>query len=337
MNILTLDAFSEYLISKKLSSEQISAANKIVDAFCLFVGKNHEDFAHLTNDTFYKFASEMIEEETNSYENFVALLYYGYFLNHHVLIIAVMETLDGCEMFPNLDTQLQDQYGKDFSNRMFEGIEVPPLGSHPKSRPAVIKKVVHRIISALGPEESVKFFKPGLRDKYPASYVAPHKLFQETQDLDEFLKLKHQNFIDTLTKHYKENTLFFSQPITPAVLEFAQNDQKISTGVREGDRIVMTKIPYMADLALNATDVRERNYYICHNPLIREALRDELHPIDPIFCNCSGGFMKNFWEAVFEMPVDVELLESAIQGQSLCKFAIHIPPVIMETMVKVDK
>ncbi|MHA1123946.1 MAG: DUF6144 family protein [Candidatus Heimdallarchaeota archaeon] len=52
--------------------------------------------------------------------------------------------------------------------------------------------------------------------------------------------------------------------------------------------------------------------------------------MSPIFCNCSGGYLKNFWEAIFDCPVDVELLDSVIMGGDFCRFAIHLPPEIIE-------
>ena len=64
--------------------------------------------------------------------------------------------------------------------------------------------------------------------------------------------------------------------------------------------------------------------------MIREALLEEDQPIDPIFCNCSGGFIKNYWEAVLECSVDVELLDSVIKGGKFCEFAIHLPAEIVE-------
>ena len=241
-----------------------------------------------------------------------------------------METLDGREMFPNLSKQLIEKFGQEFRDEIFTGVELPPLGLHPKKKPAIIKILVNRIIEKLGPEKSVEFFKPGLRDKYPDSYVKGRETFQKSQNIDKLLKIKHQALVDNLTKHYEANTLFFAQPVTKEVLEFVKNDQKISAGIREGNKILMKKIPCMTSMALSETDKRKRNYYVCHNPMIREALLEEDRPIDPIFCNCSGGFIKNYWESVLECPVDVELFDSVIKGGKFCEFAIHLPPKIVE-------
>ena len=83
---------------------------------------------------------------------------------------------------------------------------------------------------------------------------------------------------------------------------------------------------------IEETDKRKKRYYYCHCPWVREALKEEDQPVSPIFCNCSGGYYKNYWEAVLDHSVKVELLESVIKGDSVCKFALHLPQEIMETL-----
>jgi predicted hydrocarbon binding protein len=41
------------------------------------------------------------------------------------------------------------------------------------------------------------------------------------------------------------------------------------------------------------------------------------------YCNCSRGWLLELFEQVFEKPVKVELLQSAIQGAANCKFVIY--------------
>ena len=45
--------------------------------------------------------------------------------------------------------------------------------------------------------------------------------------------------------------------------------------------------------------------------------------VSSTYCNCSKGFVKKFWEGVFEKPVKVDLVQSAISGASECKFVIE--------------
>ncbi|MHA1474688.1 MAG: hypothetical protein ACTSQ5_05830 [Promethearchaeota archaeon] len=327
---MTLNGFKDFLEQKNTSMEKITNALTIIEQFESFLHKIGSDLTTITYDNVYDFSTKLIQENINTYQNFVYVLYFGYYLNNHDIVNAIMETLDGREMFPNLSKQLIEKFGQEFHDNIFSGIELPPLGLPPKKKPEIIKKLVSRIIEKLGPEKSIEFFKPGLRNKYPDSYVKGRDSFRKSQNIDELLKIKHQTLVDNLTKHYEANTLFFAQPVTSEVLEFVKNDQKIGAGIRKGNKILMKKIPCMTSMALSETDNRKRNYYVCHNPMIREALLEEDNPIDPIFCNCSGGFIKNYWEGVLECPIDVELLDSVIKGDKFCEFVIHLPAEIVE-------
>ncbi|WP_371802920.1 DUF6144 family protein [Candidatus Lokiarchaeum ossiferum] len=327
---MTLSKYIEYLTQKNISSEKCEAALSLMQDFETYLHSVGADARNITYDLVQNFVAQMIERRINTEQNFVYILYYGYYLNNFEIINAIMEIIDGGEMFPNLSKQLIAKFGQNFHDEIFTDVELPPLGTHPKKKPEIAKILVSRIIDKLGPEKSVQFFKTGLRDKYPQAYVKGHETFKKLQNVDELLKIKHQTLVENLTKCFNENSLFFTQPVTGEVLDFVKSDQSISAGIRKGDTIYMKKIPYMTNKVLEETDQRKRNYYVCHNPMIREAFLEEDQPIDPIFCNCSGGFMKNYWEAVLDCEVDVELLDSVMMGGKFCEFAIHLPSEIVE-------
>ncbi len=60
----------------------------------------------------------------------------------------------------------------------------------------------------------------------------------------------------------------------------------------------------------------------CYCSLLRGLPKDE--KISNTYCNCSKGFAKKFWENVLERPVQVELIHSAVSGDTECKFAIYL-------------
>ena len=43
------------------------------------------------------------------------------------------------------------------------------------------------------------------------------------------------------------------------------------------------------------------------------------------FCNCSAGWYKLYWDQLFEKPVRIEPVKTALKGDFECKFVIHIP------------
>jgi hypothetical protein len=45
--------------------------------------------------------------------------------------------------------------------------------------------------------------------------------------------------------------------------------------------------------------------------------------VSPTYCHCSEGFVKDYWQAVLDRPVEVKILESAIAGGNQCAFEIR--------------
>ena len=95
--------------------------------------------------------------------------------------------------------------------------------------------------------------------------------------------------------------------------------------MRDSGTIHITKIPYQTDAYLKEPDVQRRRYLACHCPWARESiLRPGTGP-SARFCQCSAGFEKRSWDAVFDQPVRVEVVKSALQGDQICEFSVRIP------------
>ncbi len=99
-----------------------------------------------------------------------------------------------------------------------------------------------------------------------------------------------------------------------------------SAGIRQGNTIVATKIPKSGHLIeyMNETDPEIRRQYYCHCPRVREAVKDNLMILST-YCYCGAGFYKGIWEEILQRPVEVEVLESVLSGDEVCKIAIYLP------------
>jgi len=60
----------------------------------------------------------------------------------------------------------------------------------------------------------------------------------------------------------------------------------------------------------------------CYCGLMRHLPLEEV--VSPTYCQCSKGFVAQFWEAVLGRPVKVDVLESALTGARECRFAIWL-------------
>ena len=101
-------------------------------------------------------------------------------------------------------------------------------------------------------------------------------------------------------------------------------------GVIRGSTIIATKIPKSGDLItyMEETDPGRRRQLYCHCPRIREILRDSEggwpERVAETYCYCGAGFYKGIWEEILQAPVSVDVLESVLMGDEVCKFAVQI-------------
>jgi predicted hydrocarbon binding protein len=97
-------------------------------------------------------------------------------------------------------------------------------------------------------------------------------------------------------------------------------------GILDGNRILATKIPKSGYLAayMEETDPEKRRQYYCHCPRVREILKtQESLPVS--YCYCGAGFYKGIWEEILQEPVEVEVLESVLDGAEVCSIAVYLP------------
>jgi len=97
-------------------------------------------------------------------------------------------------------------------------------------------------------------------------------------------------------------------------------------GVKEENKIIATKIPFEIKKYLEETDPQKKRYYYCHCPRIREAIRLHNPRISRTYCYCGAGFYKDLWEKILQRPIEVEVIQTVLEGNDVCKIAIQLPP-----------
>lgn len=328
------DGFIKFAEEQKFEKSVIDASIRNIQDFNHFLQKSKKDIDSASYDDFYEYSTHLISTRTNTPDNYLGILRYGYFKKKNDLIIAAMEVLDGSEVIENFSQRLINEFGEDLRDKIFKGIDLPPLGLHPKKKPAYMKKVVQKFEEKVGTAQCAQFLNKGLRDRYEEWRRPDREKYLKSKNIDAFLEDKRRGFIGELKKHYKEKALFFTQEITREVLEYVKNDPHIETGVREGDIIIIKKIPHMAKEYLQETDEQKKRYFYCHCPWVKEAFRESIKPISHVFCNCSAGYYKAYWEIVLGQPVEVEVLESLLTGAPSCRFAVQLPKDIVQIVTK---
>ncbi len=310
--------FRGFLQERQFAPEQ-------VDAFAAFVEKFAEaQGAGAPVEAFGPFSRRMIEEHTNTRENYRAIALYGRFLKDNALLLAAIELADGCEVLDNLYRKTGETLGEARRDEIFAGVTPAPVGTPNTEKPAAMQAMLAKL-EAAEPEACRRIVESGLRDLPDEHYAADKELFEQSADIDEYLWLKKQALLAELQRIQQEGGLYFNQEITDEVLEYVRRDPEIGQGVRVGNTIYESKIPYQAKEYLAATDADEKRYYYCHCPWVKESLRQGHSNISPVFCRCSAAYMRKPWEVIFGRKLQADVLESVLQGDLRCRFAIHLP------------
>lgn len=325
---MDLAKFKSLLIESNFDKERMNIAINLITEFNDFLSKNKQTVQKCSYEDFYQFSNKMIDSNSNDYDNYIHILRYARFIDNKNLIIAIMEIVDGAEMIENFAERLEKQYGRLIKDDVFRVSGIPPLGIHPKDRPIITMGLVDRLIENISEKRAQKFLNEGLRDKYADWYKMAREKYLKAGSLDKFLEVKKQNFKQTLMTHMKDQSLFFTQKIDEDVMNYVSERSTIESGTREGNILTVSKIPYMTKQFLEAkknNDKLKMKYFYCHNPWFREGILDESIEINPICCQISCGYYKDYWEGVLEKPVQVELTGSVLFGDDECTFDIHLP------------
>jgi len=166
-------------------------------------------------------------------------------------------------------------------------------------------------------EPTGKRIMTGCACRYPVSELQEiRQTYADTGDLDRVHTMLQQEF-----EAFLQGTLELEQTMIEEVIKRGWG----LAGVLEGDTIIATKIPKSGFLVeyLNESDhVRRRQYY-CHCPRVRDML-EYGGTLPQLYCYCGAGFYQGIWEYILQRPVQVEMLESVLDGGEVCKIAIHL-------------
>jgi hypothetical protein len=330
-NEYQLEQFRSFLLEKNVPETEIPSLLEAINGFLKFLEEKNEGISSFSYGNLIEYADQLAlnDEPAARYLIIGLWRYFPFIKAHH----HMEELLDIAESYPAMDTlsdRIADWYGEAVRKEIFHGIEIPPLGARPEKKPQVTKLVMKRLEEKLGEEKTIR---PCLHGGSPVG--TDKKKFQELKDLDQFLTLKRQDFLSEVEQHKNDGTAMFAQLVDDEVLKYVKTIPTMGAGVRSDDKIIITKVPYQIKRFLTVDSNHMKRYYWCYCPWVRGAIKDGTEQeISPNFCYCSGGFFKLYWDEIFNQPINVEPLQTALRGDLVCKFAIEIPPKIMEEYVQ---
>jgi hypothetical protein len=267
----------------------------------------------------------LIARKWNSERRLIALARYFHVVGNDPAYIYLVSLIGPRGILPALDKRVASIAGEDARTKVFHGIKEPPLGSPPGDWPAITKRVVGRLEAELEPEACRKALAGNLHRVPVSAFREQKELFAKSSGIDDFLKKMHERSVAEIESFMKSGRLWYEQEITPEVVALVRGNQELLSGVRQGDKIYMTKIPYDPKGWLVEKDPLRRRYLACHCPLARASIMTGKDRVPGTWCYCSAGFEKLLFDVVFGEEVEAEVLESVLAGYGRCRFAITIP------------
>jgi hypothetical protein len=166
-------------------------------------------------------------------------------------------------------------------------------------------------LDALVGEKERRDIMAGCACQYPKSELQEaRQVYESTGDID----LAHQK-LQELFESFLRDVLALDDDLFAEIVRRGWG----LAGIRHGATISGFLVEYMRE-----TDPGKRRRLYCHCPRIREMLKTS-EEISATYCYCGAGFYKDIWEEILQKPVEVEVLESVLQGDEACKIAIHLP------------
>jgi len=212
---------------------------------------------------------------------------------------------------------LEETAGEEIRDEVLQGSE--GLSSHSDRQDVIAwSKGAMERLDALVAEAKRREIMTGCACQYPKSALQGiRKQYEATGDVDLAVQMLQEQF---------ESLLRDSLGLDDELVEEIVSRGWGSAGIKKGNTIIATKIPKSGYLVeyMKETDPEKRRQYYCHCPRIRDVLKTS-ETIPPTYCYCGAGFYKGIWEEILQEPVDVELLESVLKGDEVCKVAIYLP------------
>jgi hypothetical protein len=329
MKNMNIEEYREYLKGQDIPDDTIEEHTAIIGDFVKFLTEFglKETTATAGKEEVERFTRKLIAEGRNTLENFSRLCDFTNWLGHRQLYVALIEVTDCHNALEVLAEKIEERHGREVHDRIFREA-LPPLGADEKERCAYTQTMMEHMAQQISPEETrAAWFQ--VQHGIPAgvwrkSDLADKEKYRQCgKNIDEFLDLKRRERNTLLTRLRDEKKLWYTIEITDEVLGFVKSDPEMEGGRREGNKIYITKIPYNANRYLHATDARMKRYYACHCPLVREAILND-QPISPDICNCSLGHASHYL-AGLDQELKGEVLESAVKGDTRCRFVFYLP------------
>jgi hypothetical protein len=308
-------------------NEKLEDIEKALQTIINFEQYSNKEIEETTIDDIYAYSNHLIEQNQNTYENYIHIARYYYYIDKKEEYIHMTKYFNAHGVFENIIERIGTYESKEKQQEIIKNTVLPPFGTDALDMPKYTKDFVDKLNKYLPKESCIKILAGNNHRINPKGFDKEKEFYQESKSLKDYLKERHNRKVEELEQHYKNNQVWFEQVITQDAIDYVKSNQEILSGVLENDKLYITKIPYDIKNFLEETDDTMKKYYACHCTFVRENIKNKTEDIDKDWCYCSAGFAKFPFETIFDQELNIKLLKTPLDGDYICRFEIDLSNV----------
>jgi hypothetical protein len=282
----------------------------------------------LKTDILDQFIEQLVLENRNTKDAFVAMMRYFKVTKQHELFVRLTQYTGALDVLESIYSKMEKVIGKEKTESIKNAFPVPPLGTEIISLNRHTKRFVDHLKTQMNDHELQRI----LTDNHhliPRSSFQKERLYYEASEtLEDYLKDMHERHIQELQSFYEQDKVWYEQIITQDVIEFVKSNPEIMSAVLKDDALYITKIPYDTNQYIQAETKEMKAYHACHCPFAKASILEKGIRIDSRWCYCSAGFTKLPFEVALDQELPIECISSALKGDPLCRFKIDLSGII---------
>ncbi len=253
----------------------------------------------------------------------LAMKSYGKATENHNLIANANRLLGRGTWLSRFEETLDEYVGEELQEKIIAAGGPIKQTSSTVKKAAWTKCMMDCLEANVDEKTCKKILTNNLHFKSPksTSFKKLKRMYEKAGNIDVVLQHMHAKWKKIIGDRYGYNSPEY---------KYVEAEPSIEAGVREGNIVYVSKIPYQIKQFVEAKDDKTKRYHYCHCGWIRDSLKKpEEKQVSHTFCNCSGGWHKVPFEGIFEQTLEVDLVKSVLKGDDICTFAIHLPKEVI--------
>jgi hypothetical protein len=229
-----------------------------------------------------------------------------------------------------LKLEVCGRLGQEAWDALTSGIGIPDIRNEAKRGCRTMREFMKRLES-MADKAAARDILTHVRHGLKRSQFAwAREKFARYNSIDRYIQACLDEEIEAFTRLRDTGGSFYGQPIDDAALQFILGQPGMLAPVRRGSELHVTAFPSNMVEYLKETDERRKRYQACHCPFARESILREGEEVSRTLCFCSLGHAKIMWEAIFDMELDGDVVQSVLGGDLLCRYVVYLPEQILE-------